>query len=248
MAQRILISGGSGGIGQATALMAARQGWDVALTYLGGKDRADDTARHIAAMGGRALAFHADTTNETDVSACFDAVIEQFRGLDAVIVNAGIVAPPAALAQIDTARLRRVFDTNILGAFLFAREAARRLPTSATPGKGAITLVSSVAARLGSPNEYIDYAASKGAVDTLTIGLSRELAPQGIRVNAVRPGLIDTPIHASGGQPDRAHRLGATVPLARPGTADEVASALLWLSSSAASYVTGALLDVGGGR
>jgi NAD(P)-dependent dehydrogenase (short-subunit alcohol dehydrogenase family) len=168
--------------------------------------------------------------------------------LTAVIANAGIIAPTAKLADMSAERMRRIFEVNTLGAFLTAREAARRMSKSLGGTGGSIVLMSSAAARLGSPNLYIDYAASKGAIDTLTLGLAKELGPEGVRVNAIRPGLIDTEIHASGGEPDRAHVLGATAPLGRPGSAEEIAEAAIWLISDAASYVTGALLDVAGGR
>lgn len=244
----VLISGGSRGIGAACAREMARCGWHVGITY-----RADEAAAHalvaeIEAGGGRAFAVCGDTSCEADVVAAFDRAIALCGGLDAVVVNAGVVAPSLPLAQMSVARLRRVFDTNILGAFLFAREAARRLPESRRGRDGAIVVVSSAAARIGSPFEYVDYAASKGAADTLVLGLSKELAGQGIRVNGVRPGIIDTDIHASGGRPDRAEQLGADVPLGRPGDAREVASAIVWLCGEGASYCTGALLDVAGGR
>lgn len=245
-AKKLLISGGSRGIGRATALAAARQGWQVALTYASNRQMADQTVQEIEAMGARALALQGDVTSERDVIRNFDDTLQAFGSLQAVVVNAGIVAPSLPLADMPLERLQAVVNTNVLGALLFAREAARRL--SGTPEVTAsIVLLSSAAARLGSPFEYVDYAASKGAIDTLTLGLSKELAPD-IRVNAVRPGLIETDIHASGGQPDRAQRLGQTVPMARAGTADEVADTILWLCSDAASYVTGAHIDVAGGR
>ncbi|MEM6487178.1 MAG: SDR family oxidoreductase [Pseudomonadota bacterium] len=253
MGRTILITGGSRGIGRATAILAAEQGWQVALTYRADAAAAQETVAAVQTAGGPALAIAGDVTVEADVVHAFDAAIALFGRLDAVVVNAGIVAPSATLAEMTLARLERMFDTNILGAFLVAREAARRLPqaTAAATGAdaaGAIVFVSSAAARLGSPFEYVDYAASKGAIDTLTVGLAKELAPARIRVNAVRPGLIETDIHASGGQPDRAQRLGATVPMARPGTAAEVAHAILWLCGTGASYATGAILDIAGGR
>lgn len=221
MTKTVQVSGGSKGIGRATALLMAQQGWQTAFTYRSDAEAAEVTRQEVAAAGGKALAIHGDTSQEADVIAAFDET---------------------------TARLRQMFDTNVLGAFLFAREAARRLPLHRTTEGGAIVVVSSAAARIGSPFEYVDYAASKGAMDTLTLGLSKELAGQNIRVNAVRPGLIETDIHASGGQPDRAQRLGQAVPMARPGTAQEVAEAIAWLCSDAASYCTGSILDVAGGR
>ena len=180
--------------------------------------------------------------------AIFEATQAAFGALDGLVNNAGIVAPGLPLAEMSAARMRRVFDTNIVGAYLCAREAARRLSRSRGGRGGVIVNVSSAAARIGGANEYVDYAGSKGAIDTLTLGLSKELGPEGVRVNAVRPGLIDTEIHASGGKPDRAAIMGATTPLGREGTAEEVAEAIVWLLSDAASYVTGALLDVAAGR
>ncbi|MBO6868812.1 MAG: SDR family oxidoreductase [Thalassococcus sp.] len=248
MQKTVLISGGSRGIGRATGLEMAGQGWRVAFTYRGDQAAADQTVADIHAAGSEAIAIQSDTANEADVLRAFDEAISAFGGLDAVVVNAGVVAPSSKLADMSIERLRTMFDTNVLGAFLFAREAARRLPAHKSGADAAIVLLSSAAARLGSPNEYVDYAATKGAIDTMTIGLSKELAPDGIRVNGVRPGLIETDIHASGGQPDRAERLGKTAPLGRAGTADEVANAIAWLCSAEASYCTGSILDVAGGR
>ncbi|MCB2099718.1 MAG: SDR family oxidoreductase, partial [Rhodobacterales bacterium] len=206
------------------------------------------TVAAVDAAGGRAVALRGDVAVEADVTALFDGVEAAFGPLDGLVNNAGIVAPSLPLAEMTAARMRRVFDVNILGAYLCAREAARRLPRSRGGRGGAIVNVSSMAARLGSPFEYVDYAGSKGAVDTLTIGLARELAADGVRVNAVRPGLIDTDIHASGGKPDRAAELGATTPMGRPGTAEEVAQAILWLLDDRSSYCTGTFIDVSGGR
>ncbi len=248
MKKSVLISGGSRGIGKATALIMADHGWRVAFTYKANREAADNTVKEIRAKGNDALAIQGDTANEKDVLRAFDETAKAFGGLDAVIVNAGVVAPSMPLADMSLERLRSIFDTNVLGSFLFAREAARRLPDQMSGKSAAIVLVSSVAARLGSPFEYVDYAASKGAIDTLTRGLSKELAGYGIRVNGVRPGFIETDIHASGGQPDRAARLGQTAPLGRPGTAEEVANAIAWLASDEASYCTGAILDIGGGK
>ncbi len=248
MAKVILISGGSRGIGKATALLAASKGWQVAITYRSDAAAADATVAQIEYNGGKAKAIQGDAACEKDVINAFDTAIDQFGGLDSVVVNAGIVGPSMTLAEMTTERMQTILNTNILGAFLFAREAARRLPAAKSDEFGSIVFVSSVAARIGSPFEYVDYAASKGAIDTLTIGLSKELAGSNIRVNGVRPGLIETEIHASGGQPDRAERLGKSVPLARPGTPEEVAEAIIWLSGENASYCTGAILDVAGGR
>ncbi|MGO8831711.1 MAG: SDR family oxidoreductase, partial [Roseiarcus sp.] len=178
----------------------------------------------------------------------FESAVKALGPLDGVVVNAGVVAPPARLADISVERLKRVFDVNILGAYVCARAAARRLSRSRGGKGGSIVLVSSAASRLGGAGSYVDYAGSKGAIDTLALGLSKELGPEGVRVNAIRPGLIETDIHASGGEPDRARRLGAATPLGRPGAADEVGEAIVWLLGDAASYVSGAILDVAGGR
>ncbi len=247
-AKALLITGGSRGIGRACALLAAGNGWSVGVNYREDAKAADAVVETIARQGGRAVALKGDASIEADEVGMFDAAIKALGPLAAVIANAGVVAPAARLADMSAARMRHVFEVNVLGAFLTAREAARRMSKSSGGAGGSIVLMSSAAARLGSPNLYIDYAASKGAVDTLTLGLAKELGPEGVRVNAIRPGMIDTEIHASGGDPDRARSVGATAPLGRPGTAEEVAAAAIWLISDAASYVTGALLDVSGGR
>lgn len=215
----------------------------MAVNYRADADAAAATVSAVRGAGGRAVALQGDITDESQVIAIFAQAQAELGPLDGVVINAGIVAPSIPLADMTLDRMRRVIDTNVLGALLCARESARCLGQG-----GAVVFVSSVAARLGSPFEYVDYAASKGAIDTLTLGLSKELAPQGIRVNAVRPGLIETDIHASGGQPDRAERLGRNVPMGRPGTAAEVAEAIIWLLDDAASYANGAILDIGGGR
>jgi NAD(P)-dependent dehydrogenase (short-subunit alcohol dehydrogenase family) len=246
--KNILITGGSRGIGRSTALLCASRGWNVALNYLRDDASAEKTAKAIRAAGAQAIALRGDVAVEADVVAMFRQAESTLGPLNGVVINAGIVAPSLRLADMESARLRRMFDTNIYGAFLCARESARRLPKDRGGHGGSIVLISSAASRLGSPSEYVDYAASKAAVDTLAIGLAKELAPQGVRVNAVRPGLIETEIHASGGQPDRAQRLGATTPMGRPGRPEEVAQAVVWLLSDDASYTTGAILDVAGGR
>ena len=218
------------------------------MNYREDAKAADAIVETIARQGRRAVALKGDVSVEADAVGMFDAATKALGPLSAVIANAGVVASAARLADMSAERMRHVFEVNVLGAFLTAREAARRMSKSAGGAGGSIVLMSSAAARLGSPNLYIDYAASKGAVDTLTLGLAKELGPEGVRVNAIRPGMIDTDIHASGGDPDRARSVGATAPLGRPGTAEEVAAAAIWLISDAASYVTGALLDVSGGR
>lgn len=244
----ILITGGARGIGRATALLAGARGWSVAINYVGNEPAARETVEAVRAAGGQALALRGDVSVEADVLALFDAAKAAFGGLDGVVVNAGIVAPSLPLAEMDLDRLRRMFEVNVLGAYLCARQAARVLPRDSGGRGGSIVLVSSAAARLGSPFEFVDYAGSKAALDTLAIGLSKELAGGGVRVNAVRPGLIETELHASGGEPGRAHRLGAATPMRRPGRPEEVVEAIVWLLSEAASYTTGAILDVAGGR
>lgn len=244
----ILITGGTRGIGRATALLCARQGWSVALNYVRDSTAAEHTVREVRAGGGNAVTLRGDVAVEDDVIAMFGEAETKLGGLDGVVINAGIVAPSLSLADMDSARLKRMFEVNVYGAYLCARESARRLPKDRGGKGGSIVLVSSAASRLGSPFEYVDYAGSKAAIDTLAIGLAKELAPQGVRVNAVRPGLIETDIHASGGQPDRAKRLGAATPMGRAGRPEEVAEAIVWLLSDGASYTTGAILDVAGGR
>ncbi|WP_207477188.1 SDR family oxidoreductase [Arenibaculum pallidiluteum] len=244
----ILITGASRGIGKAAAILAGQRGWSVGVNYVGNAEAATDTVSAVEAAGGRAAAFKGDVAIEEEVISVFDAATERLGPLDGVVVNAGIVAPPMRLMDMDGARLRRMFEVNVLGAYLCAREAARRLARSRGGRGGSIVLIGSIAATLGSPNEYVDYAGSKGAIDALTRGLSREMGPEGVRVNAVRPGLIETDIHASGGQPDRAWRLGTGTPLGRPGRPEEVAEAIIWLLSDAASYANGALIDISGGR
>ncbi|WP_426198566.1 SDR family oxidoreductase [Pseudomonas sp. DC3200b2] len=246
-AKTVLITGASRGIGRATALGAAKQGWGVVVNYQHDQVAAESVVEQIRAADGQAWAVQGDVSVEADVLRIFDEA-ERRGALTGVVANAGIVAPGALLADMPLERLRRMFDVNVLGAYLSAREAARRMMTSRGGQGGSLVLVSSMAAVLGSPGEYVDYAGSKGAVDSLTIGLAKELGPEGVRVNAVRPGLINTEIHASGGRPDRAWALGVHTPLGRPGTAEEVASAILYLLGDDASFITGTFLDVAGGR
>lgn len=243
MTKTILITGASRGIGRATAIRCGALGWSVAVNYLSNDAAAHETVADVEAAGGRAGAFQGDVGTEDGVLSFFDNAARAFGAPDGVVNNAGIVAPAEAFQDYSAERIARIFRVNAVGAFLVAREAARRLDDG-----GAIVNVSSVAARLGSPDEYIDYAASKGAVDTMTIGLAKELAPRGIRVNAVRPGVTETDIHASGNAPDRAWRVGRTVPLGRPGKPEEMADAIVFLLSDASAYTTGAFLDVTGGR
>lgn len=240
---RILITGGTRGIGRATALSCAARGWTTALGYRGDTGAAEDTQAAIEAAGGKSSVHAADIAAPEQVAALFDAATAAMGGLDGVVVNAGIVAPVMPLAEMTPERIERVVRVNLTGALYCAREAARRLPDG-----GAMVLMSSAAARLGSPGKYVDYAAAKGGIDTLTTGLSLELAPRRIRVNGVRPGIIDTEIHADGGEPDRVALLGPGLPLGRAGRAEEVAAAVVWLLSDEASYTSGAIIDVAGAR
>jgi NAD(P)-dependent dehydrogenase (short-subunit alcohol dehydrogenase family) len=244
----LLVTGGSRGIGAAVARRAAADGYDVALTYADDDAAARSVAAEVEACGRRALAIRCDVARESDVVAAFAAVDEAFGVPDAVVLNAGITGRFARVDELDVATLERVLAVNVTGAFVCAREAVRRMSTAHGARGGAIAFVSSRAASLGSPGEYVHYAASKGAVNTLTIGLAKEVAREGVRVNAIAPGLIATEIHARAGRPERLERIAAAVPMERPGTPEEVATAILWIVSPAASYVTGAILDVGGGR
>lgn len=244
----LLITGGSRGIGAATALLAAAQGYAVAVNYTANSQAADEVVRQIQAQGGTAITVQADVADEAQVLAMFGEVDARLGRLSALVNNAGVVDVASRVDQMSLARFKRMFDINVIGTMLCAREAVRRMSTRHGGRGGAIVNVSSVAASLGAPNQYVDYAASKGAIDTFTLGLGREVATEGIRVNAVRPGVIDTEIHASGGQPGRAQQLAPQIPMQRPGSAEEVAQAIVWLLSDAASYTTGSLLDVTGGR
>ena len=244
----VLVTGGARGIGAATARLAASRGWRVAINYVANEDAAMRLVAGIEAIGGEAFAVRGDVGEESDVTAMFAAVDARFGRLDALVNNAGIVTRKSRVDDMDAERLLRVMRVNVVGAILCAREAVRRMSTRNGGRGGAIVNVSSIAATLGSAGEYVDYAASKGAVDTFTIGLAREVAAEGIRVNAVRPGIVDTEIHASGGQPGRVAALRGGVPMGREGQADEIAHAILWLLSGEASYSTGAILNASGGR
>lgn len=246
-----LVTGASRGIGAATALLAARQGWAVAVNYARNADAAQTVVRRIRQAGGTAIAVQGDVAVEADVVAMFTAVDEQLGHagrLGALVNNAGVVDVPARVDEMGGERLRRMFDINVLGSFYCAREAVRRMSTRHGGAGGSIVNVSSAAARLGSAGQYVDYAAAKGAIDVLTLGLAREVAAEGIRVNAVRPGLIETEIHASGGLPDRVRDLAHQVPMGRGGSAEEVAEAIVWLMGDASPYTTMSFLEVSGGR
>ena len=244
----MLITGGSRGIGAATALGAAARGYRVAITYLGNVAAANEIVQKIQQGGGEAIAIQADVGIEADVLRLFKSVDEKMGVLHALVNNAGMLEKQMRLDQMDLGRWQRVLNANVIGSFLCAREAVLRMSTKHGGKGGVIVNLSSAASRLGSPNEFIDYAAAKGAVDSMTIGLAKEVATEGIRVNAVRPGLIYTDIHISAGEPGRVDRAKAGVPMQRGGSAEEVAETVLWLASDESSYVTGTLLDVTGGR
>jgi NAD(P)-dependent dehydrogenase (short-subunit alcohol dehydrogenase family) len=244
----LVITGASRGIGAATARLAASRGYAVCVNYRSDRDAAARVVQEIEAAGGRAMAVAADVAREADVRRLFETVDRELGPLTALVNNAGILERQMRVDAMDAARITRVLATNVTGTLLCAREAVRRMSTVRGGTGGAIVNVSSMASRIGSPGEYVDYAASKGAVDSLTIGLAQEVAQEGIRVNAVRPGIIYTDIHASGGEPGRVDRVKAFVPLRRGGEPDEVARAILWLLSDEASYSTGTFIDVSGGR
>lgn len=244
----IVITGGSRGIGAATAQLAAMRGYAVCISYLHNRQAADEIVDAIKNTGGDALAVAADVAREEDVIRLFETVDATFGAIDALVNNAGILEHHMRVDDMNAARLNRIFATNVTGSFLCAKEAVRRMSTRHGGKGGAIVNLSSIASQLGAPGEYVDYAASKGAIDTLTIGLAKEVAAEGIRVNAVRPGVIYTEIHASGGEPGRVDRVKDAVPMKRGGDASEVANAILWLLSDEASYTTGSFIDVTGGR
>lgn len=248
MRKVLLVTGGSRGIGAATCLLAAQKGWAVAVNYTAHPNAADDVVAQITKAGGEAMSVQADVANEEQVLAMFQKVRSTLGPLKGLVNNAGVVDVSARLDQMSLARWRRMFDINVLGSMLCAREAIRQMSTLHGGNGGSIVNLSSAAARLGAPGQYLDYAAAKGAIDSFTLGLSKEVAAEGIRVNAIRPGLIDTEIHASGGLPNRVKDLEHLVPAKRGGTAMEVAQAIVWLLSDEASYTTMSLLDVSGGR
>jgi len=244
----LLVTGGGRGIGAATARLAARQGWAVAVNYTANSLAADEVVRAIRAEGGTAMSVQADVADEDQVLAMFAKVDAKLGRLHGLVNNAGVVDVTARVDEMSVARWRRMFDINVIGSMLCAREAVRRMSTKHGGEGGSIVNLSSAASRLGSAGQYVDYAAAKGAIDAFTIGLAREVGGEGVRVNAVRPGLIETDIHASGGLPDRVRDLRHQVPMQRGGRADEVAQAIVWLLSDAASYTTMTLMDVSGGR
>jgi NAD(P)-dependent dehydrogenase (short-subunit alcohol dehydrogenase family) len=246
--QVLLVTGASRGIGAATALLAARRGFAVAVNYSSNRQAADSVVDAIRAAGGTALAVQADVAHEEQVLAMFGRIDAELGRLTALVNNAGVVDVTARVDEMSVARWRRMFDINVMGTLICSREAVRRMSPRHGGSGGAIVNLSSAASRLGSPGQYVDYAAAKGAVDAFTIGLAKEVAAEGIRVNAVRPGLIETDIHASGGLPDRVRQLSHQVPMQRGGTADEVAQLIVWLLSAEASYTTMSLIDVSGGR
>jgi NAD(P)-dependent dehydrogenase (short-subunit alcohol dehydrogenase family) len=244
----LLITGASRGIGAATALRAAQAGWDVAINYHGNTAAAQAVADAVRGTGRRALLIQADVADDAQVQAMFRTLDREWGALQGLVNNAGVVDVACRVEAMSAARLQRMFAVNVLGSFACAREALRRMSTRHGGAGGSIVNLSSAAARIGAAGQYVDYAAAKGAIDTFTLGLAREVAAEGVRVNAVRPGIIDTDIHASGGQPERAAQMAPLVPMQRAGTADEVAAAIVWLLSAGSSYTTGSVVDVTGGR
>jgi NAD(P)-dependent dehydrogenase (short-subunit alcohol dehydrogenase family) len=248
MNQVLLVTGGSRGIGAACALLAARQGWDVAVNYTRDAVAAEAVAARVRSFGRRAVTLRADVADEAAVLAMFQAVDRELGPLRGLVNNAGVVDVAARIDEGSVARWQRMFNINVIGSLLCAREAVRRMSTKHGGSGGVIVNLSSAAARIGAGGQYVDYAAAKGAIDVFTLGLAREVANEGIRVNAVRPGIIETDIHASGGEPDRVAQMAPLVPMKRAGSADEVAQAVAWLLSEASSYTTGSVVDVTGGR
>lgn len=244
----IVITGASRGIGAATALLAAEHGYDVVINYLKNRQAAEEIAECISQKGRKVRSIQADMSNEKDILKMFSEIDQHFGTIDVLVNNIGILEQQTSLERIDQNRLERLFSTNVFGVFHCSREAIKRMSKKNGGKGGSIVNVSSIAAKTGAPNEYIDYAATKGAIDSFTIGLSKEIADEGIRVNAVRPGFIYTDIHALGGEPDRIERLKSCIPLQRGGTALEVAEAILFLASDKASYITGTFIDIAGGR
>lgn len=248
MKKTVLITGASKGIGAATAIKAAMEGYAVAVNYHQNKPAAENVIKQIVNFGGVARSFHADITDEESVIAMFHDIIHYYGGVDVLVNNAGTLESQMQFNSMSIERIRRVFNTNVFGQMICAREAVKHMNIINGGRGGSIVNVSSIAAKTGSPNEYVDYAASKGAIDTFTIGLAKEVADIGIRVNAVRPAFIHTEIHTSGGDPDRIDRLKSTIPLKRGGTVEEVAEAIMWLASEKSSYCTGAFIDITGGK
>ena len=244
----MIVTGASRGIGAATALLAGQKGYSVVVNYRDNREAAEEVVDSIASEGGDAIAVAADISDEKEVADLFGIATEEFGQLTALVNNAGILHPQCDLQQMSVERLTQVFSTNVIGSLLCAREAVSLMSTDNGGAGGSIVNLLSIAATLGSPNEYVDYAASKGAIDSFTVGLASEVASQNIRVNDVRPGVIYTDIHASGGEPDRVNRVKGNVPMQRGGEASEVAQAVMWLVSDDASYTTGAFINVSGGR
>jgi NAD(P)-dependent dehydrogenase (short-subunit alcohol dehydrogenase family) len=247
-ANAVVITGASRGIGAATALLAAERGFAVAVNYATGETEAAEVVRKIRSAGGQAAAIQADLAREEEIVGLFTQSDRQLGPLRGLVNNAGVTGGFARVEEVTSAMLERLFAVNVTGAILCAREAVKRMSTKSGGGGGAIVNISSLAARTGSAGEWVHYAATKGAIDTFTLGLAREVAKEGIRVNAVAPGLVETGIHAANGEPGRLQRLNPTIPMARPGKPEEIAEAVVWLLSSASSYVTGSILEVGGGR